>query len=148
MSRVAADSAPDNLVNTWANDDGRDRYLSDGLVRAIENLGQPGIDRLISLGESGVDKETEKVVQAFTMMRTRPAAEAIPRVLENPHLKAEERAAMIRSYENYELDPPLSLAPMVDYLTAHPNEDAAVKQAGAEVLAAGGACRSPSRSNG
>ncbi len=143
MSRVAADGAPDNLVNTWANDDGRDRYLSDGLVRAIENLGQPGMDRLIALGESGVDKETAKAVQAFTMMRTRPAAEAIPRVLENPHLKAEERAALIRSYENYLLDPPLSLSPMVDYLTAHPNEDAAVKQAGAEVLAAGGALPGP-----
>ncbi len=138
MSHVAADGAADNLVNTWANDDGRDRCLSDGLVRAIENLGQPGVNRLVALGESGVEKETDKVVQAFTMMRTRPAADAIPRVLENPHLKAEQRAALVRSYGNYLLDPPLSLAPMVDYLIAHPNEDAAVKQASAEVLGAGG----------
>ncbi|HVS35058.1 MAG TPA: hypothetical protein VMS17_05715 [Gemmataceae bacterium] len=138
MSRVAADGAADNLVNTWAVDDGRDAYLSDGLVRAIENLGQPGIDRLIALGESGVQKETDKVVQAFTMMRTRPAADAIPRLLENPHLKPEQRAAVVRSYENYLLDPPVSLAPMVDYLIAHPKEDAAVKQAGVEALASGG----------
>ncbi len=143
MSHVAADGAADNLVNTWANDDGRDRYLSDGLVRAIENLGQPGVDRLVALGESGVEKETEKVVRAFTMMRTRPAADAIPHVLENPHLKAEQRAALVRSYENYLLDPPVSLAPMVDYLIAHPNEDPAVKQAGAEAMAAGGALPGP-----
>jgi hypothetical protein len=77
-------------------------------------------------------------VQAFTMMRTKPAADAIPRVLVNPHLKAEQRAAVIRSYENYLLDPPLSLSPMVDYLTAHPDEDVGVKQAGAEALGAGG----------
>ena len=30
MSHVAADGAPDNLVNTWAFDDGRDAYLRDG----------------------------------------------------------------------------------------------------------------------
>ena len=138
ISRVAADGAADALVNAWAFDDGRDAYLRDGLVRAIENLGPPGIDRLVSLGESGVQKDTDKVVRAFTMMRTRPAADAIPRVLENPHLSGDQREALVRSYENYLLDPPLSVAPMVDYLLAHPKEDAAVKQAGAEVLAAGG----------
>ena len=68
------------------------------------------------------------------MMRTRPAADAIPRVLENPHLSAAQRAALIRSYHNYLLDPPLSLAPVVDYLKAHPQEDSAVRLAGLEVL--------------
>ena len=71
MSRVAAPGAADVLVNTWAFDDGRDPVLRDGLVRAIENLGKPGVNRLIALGESGVQKETDKVVEAFTMFRTR-----------------------------------------------------------------------------
>lgn len=137
MSRVAGDGAADALVNTWADDNGRDPYLRDGLVRAIENLGQPGMERLIALGESGVKKDWDKMVQALTMMRTRPAAEVIPRALDNPHLNVEQRAALVRSYENYLLDPPLSLAPMVDYLAAHPNEDASVKEASAESLSAG-----------
>jgi quinoprotein glucose dehydrogenase len=136
MSRVAADGAADALVNTWAADDGRDLYLRDGLVRAIENLGKPGVDRLIALGESGVQKETDKAALAFTMMRTRPAAEAIPRLLENPHLAAAQRAAVLRSYENYLLVPPVSAAPALDYLMKHPDEDPAVKRAGVEVLAA------------
>ena len=135
MGRVAAEAAPDNLVNAWAFEESHDVYLRHGLVRAIEDLGAPGIQRLVALGESGVQKETDKVVEAFTMMRTRPAAEAIPRVLENPHLSAAQRAALIRSYHNYVLDPPLSLAPVVDYLKAHPREDSAVRLAGLEVLA-------------
>ena len=134
MSRVAAEAAPDNLVNVWAFEESGDVYLRQGLVRAIENLGAPGIQRLVALGESGVKKETDKVVEAFTMMRTRPAADAIPRVLENPHLSAARRAALIRSYHNYVLDPPLSLAPVVDYLKAHSHEDSAVRLAGLEVL--------------
>ena len=137
MSHVAADGAPDNLINTWAFDDGRDPYLRDGLVRAIENLGKPGVERLIALGESGSQKNLDKAVQAFTMMRTRPAADALPQMLGNPHLSAAQRAALVRSYENYLLDPPVSLAPMVQYLIDHPTEDQAVKLAGAEVLAAG-----------
>ncbi len=134
MSRVAAEAAPDNLVNTWAFEESGDAYLRQGLVRAIENLGAPGIQRLVALGESGVQKETDKVVEAFTMMRTRPAADAIPRVLENPHLSAAQSAALIRSYHNYVLDPPLSLAPLVVYLKAHPHEDSAVRLAGLDVL--------------
>jgi len=138
MSRVAADWAPDNLVNTWAFDDDRDPYLRDGLVRAIEGLGKPGAERLIALGESGSRKELDKAVQAFTMMRMRPAVDALPRMLENPHLTTPQRAALVRSYENYLLDPPVSLAPMVQYLIDHPAEDPSVKLAGAEALATGG----------
>ena len=141
MSRVGAAAAPDNLVNAWAFEENPDPYLCDGLVRAIENLGKSGIDRLVALGESGVKTETDKVVEAFTMMRTRPAAEAVPRVLENPHLTAAQRAALLRSYANYLLDPPASLAPAVDYLMAHPQEDAAVKAAGLKVLALDGLVR-------
>ena len=129
MSHVAGAAAPDNLVNTWSFEENRDRCLRDGLVRAIENLGAPGIERLVALGESGVQKETDKVVEAFTMMRTRPAADAVPRVLENPHLSASQRAALLRSYGNYLLDPPLSPAPALDYLKAHPREDPTVRLA-------------------
>jgi quinoprotein glucose dehydrogenase len=134
MSHVAAPGAADVLVNTWAFDDGRDPVLSDGLVRAIENLGRLGVSRLVALGESGVQKETDKAVQAFTMFRTRAGADAIPRLLENPHLNAVQRIALLRSYNNYLLDPPVSLAPALEYLTTH--KDAAVLKGA--ILALGG----------
>jgi quinoprotein glucose dehydrogenase len=134
MSRVAAAGAADVLVNTWAFDDGRDVVLSDGLVRAIENLGRLGVSRLVALGESGVQKETDKAVEAFTMFRTRAGADGVPRMLENPHLSAAQRIALLRSYNNYLLDPPVSLAPALEYLTSH-KDPAVLKGA---ILALGG----------
>jgi putative membrane-bound dehydrogenase-like protein len=141
IGRVGNPAAPDNLVTTWSFEDGRDVYLRDGLVRAIEELGKPGIERLVALGESGSQGELDKAVEAFTMMRTRPAADAVPRMLENPHLRPAQRAALLRSYANYLLDPPVSPEPAVEYLAAHPEEDAVVKAAGAEALAAAGAVK-------
>jgi putative heme-binding domain-containing protein len=49
-----------------------------------------------------------------------------------------QRAALIRSYSNYLLDPPLDLSPVLTYLTEHPTEEAVVRQAGLEVLAVAG----------
>jgi hypothetical protein len=134
MSNVAAPGAADVLVNTWAFDDGHDVTLRDGLVRAIENLGRLGVSRLVALGESGVQKETDKAVEAFTMFRTRAGADGIPHLLENPHLSAAQRIALLRSYNNYLLDPPASLTPVLEYLTTH-NDPAVLKGA---ILGLGG----------
>ena len=54
MGRLGGAGAADALVNALAFDDGKDVYLRDGLVRAIESLGKPGIDALLALADSGV----------------------------------------------------------------------------------------------
>jgi glucose/arabinose dehydrogenase/HEAT repeat protein len=141
ISRVAAEAAPDNLVVAWSFEEGPDPYLRDGLVHAIENLGKPGIERLVALSESGVQKDIDKVADSFALLRTRPAAEAVPDLLKSPHLSPTQRAALVRSYGAYRLDPPVSPAPVLDYLTARPDEDAAVKRAGLEVLSSAGALK-------
>jgi putative membrane-bound dehydrogenase-like protein len=146
MGRLNADGAADALVNALAYDDGSDPYLLDGLVRAVERLGKPGIERLLALSESGVAKDTHRVVEAFTMMRTRPAYEALPAVLRNPHLSEAERAALVRSYNNYLLDPPVSVQPVFDYLAAHPGEPASVRRAALEVMSAAAALNGPKAS--
>src|SRR5581483_9552308 len=61
MGHVAAPGAADALVNTLAFDESKDIYLRDGLVRAIESLGKPGIERLVSLANSGVEKDLHRV---------------------------------------------------------------------------------------
>src|SRR5262249_14553359 len=114
----------------------------DGLIRAIERLGSAGVDRLLALAESGVAKDSDKVVEVVLALRTRAGAEAIPPLLKNPHLSAGQRADLLRSYSNYLLDPPISLEPAVTYLAAHPKEAAEVKLAGLEVLSLGGALKS------
>jgi putative membrane-bound dehydrogenase-like protein len=136
MARLNAPGAADVLVNTLAADDGKDVYLRDGLVRAVEALGPVGIERLVALADSGVAKDLDRVVDVFAGLRTRPAADVLPELLRNPHLSIEQRAALIRSYANYQLDPPVALAPLVDYVSSNPTEAAAVKLAALEVLSA------------
>jgi putative membrane-bound dehydrogenase-like protein len=142
MGHVAAPGAADSLANALAFDDSRDVYLRDGLVRALEALGAPGIEAMVALANSGDSKVIDKVVEAFAATRTRPAAEAIPGLLANPHLSIARRADLVRSCTNYLLDPPLSLEAVFAYLISHPEEAAAVKLAALEVLAAGGATES------
>jgi hypothetical protein len=138
LSRIGASGVGDHLANAVANDDTKDVYLTDGLVRAIENLGKPGLERLIAVADSGVQKETDHVVEAWTAFLTRPAAELIPTLLGNPHLSDAQRASLLRSYSNYLFDPQLSLEPLTDYLAEHPREFAPVKLAGLEALLLGG----------
>jgi hypothetical protein len=134
MGRVAAPGTEDSLTNALSFFEGEDVFLYDGLLRALERLGKPGIDKLLSMAQSGVDKDRDKVLVAFLALRTRPAAEAIPTLLAYPHLSVSQRANLVRSYSNYLLDPPVSLDGLVDYLNAH-DEGLAVKQAAVEVLA-------------
>jgi quinoprotein glucose dehydrogenase len=138
MGHVGAPGAADSLANALAFDDGRDVYLRDGLVRAIEALGASGIDLLLTLANSGDAKVLDKVVEVFTALRTRPGADAIPRLLANPHLSIAQRVDLIRSYANYLLDPPVSVEPMLQYLLSRADESGAVKLAGLEVLSSGG----------
>jgi putative heme-binding domain-containing protein len=142
MGHVAAPGAADGLANALAFDDSHDVYLRDGLVRALEAIGVPGIDALVTLANSGDAKVIEKVVEAFSATRTRPAAEAIPGLLASPHLSIAQRAELVRSCTNYLLDPPLSLEALFAYLLSHPDEPTAVQLAALEVLASGGVMKS------
>jgi putative membrane-bound dehydrogenase-like protein len=141
MGQIGGPGAADELVNALAFDDGRDLYLRDGLVRAIERRGKDGIERLVALAQSGDDRLLARVVEAFDGLRTRPAAEAIPHLLRDPHLSAEQRAGLVRSYGNYLLTPPVDLEPLADYLLANPGQPPAVKLAAVQVLSLGGTVR-------
>jgi quinoprotein glucose dehydrogenase len=142
MGRVGGPGAADSLVNALAFDEGHDLYLRDGLARAIESLGSPGIDGLLTLAESGDAKNLDKAVETFTALRTRPAADAIARLLANPHVNIARRADLIRSCNNYLLDPPVSLGPVFAYLLSHPEEPIPAKLAGLEVLSCEGSAKS------
>ncbi|MEO2088241.1 MAG: PVC-type heme-binding CxxCH protein [Gemmataceae bacterium] len=138
VGRIGADAAADALANAIKNDDGRDAFLSDAYLRGLERLGKRGIQSLITLAQSGDDGGLKKVVTGFTALRTRPAADALPDLLLNPHLTAGQKAALIHSYMNYQFDPPLSLDPLAKFLAARPDEPKEAKVAGLDVLAATG----------
>lgn len=136
MGRIGAPGAADALVNTLAFDDSRDLYVRNALERALERLGKPGIDRLLALAESGVQKDTERVVNVFAGLRTRAAYDGLPMLLKYPHLTVPQRVELIRSCGNYLLDPAISLDPIVAYLASPAGRAAEVKRAGEELLAA------------
>jgi putative membrane-bound dehydrogenase-like protein len=136
MGRINAEGAADVLVTTFKTENSRDPILYDGLLRAIERTGKPGIQQLLDVVDSGVKADRDRVYEAFLALRTRLAAEAIPTLLRSPHPTTEQRASLIRSYTNYQLDPPVSLEPLIDYLLARPAEAASAKVVIKEVLSA------------
>ncbi|MBY0526895.1 MAG: HEAT repeat domain-containing protein [Gemmataceae bacterium] len=138
LGRLGSTGAADALVNAFKFDNENDAYLHDGLLRAIERVGKPGIERLVALAESGVDKDREKVIDAFLTLRSRAAADALPTLLNYRHNSADQRVGLIKSYSNYLLDPPVSLTPLAEYLDQKPNKPVAVKLAAVEMLASAG----------
>ena len=135
IGKINAAGAADVLVNAYKFDDGRDVYLTDAYLRAIERCGKAGIDRLIGLAQSGDDIDRNLAVSAFTGLRTRAGAAAIPDLLSDPHLTPKQRVTVIKSYSNYLLDPPVSFDPLMDFLMLRMKEPLAVQTAAIETLA-------------
>jgi putative membrane-bound dehydrogenase-like protein len=143
IGRIAAPGAADALGNAFQFDNGKDRFLHNGLISALERLGKPGIEKLLDLANSGIASERDKVVDAFLALRTKAALPFLESMLANPHLSTSQRARLVRSFGNYllpagkgmALDPTIPLKPMVAYLTRHLKDNDAVKRAGVEVLA-------------
>lgn len=142
IGRLGTDGAADSLIAAWRNDAEADPYLKDGYARGLEALGKPGIDAILTLATSG-DKEKDLAVELFTGLRTKPAADALPEMLTNPHVNAAQREALVRSFANYQTDPPISLEPLADFLTRRPDESPAVMIAAAEVFSVSGGPNAP-----
>ncbi len=142
MGHLGADGAIEALANMIAFDDRKDTVLFDGYVRALESLGKPGLERLIELSESGVQQELDRAVNVFGMLRTRAGAELLPTMLKNYHLNNPQKAALLRSYDNYLLDPPVSMEPVLTYILAQPKAAPEVTLAALEVLSLNNALKS------
>ena len=143
MGRLAGPGAADNLATTLSFDESKDVFLRDGILRGLEMLGKPGIDALIALADSGVQKDTDKVVEAFLSLRTREAFAALPTLLKHMHVVSHQRAELIRSTANYQLDPPVSLDPLVAFVASQAKETSEVKKALLEVLGVPGTVKGP-----
>ena len=90
------------------------------------------------------DKDRDLAVEAFLALRTqaggRRAAGTAPAARTSPPA---QREALVRSYTNYQFDPPMSLDPLADYLARRPNEPLEVVRAAVEVFAASGDANAP-----
>jgi quinoprotein glucose dehydrogenase len=147
IGRIHNPGAADVIVNGLQFDRRTDEYLTDGLVRALEHTGKDGIVKLLALADSGSDKDLERVLEVYPTLRTRAAAEKIPALLKNYHVTPEQKVALIRSYLYYQVDPPISMEPLVKFLDELPAQPTkkinevqlnSMKLAGLDVLATSG----------
>jgi putative heme-binding domain-containing protein len=137
LGRVGGGGAASSLVNHLQADRDGDVFLKDAYLRALERLGKPGIEALLALAASG-DKDRDLAVAAFLGLRSLPAAEGLAELLNRPDLTVAQREALVRSYANYQADPPMSLEPVIAYLNRRPNESLDVVRAALEVIAFSG----------
>src|ERR1051325_734191 len=147
IGRIANANAGDVIVNGLQFDKKLDDYLSDGLVRALEHTDKDGITKLLALADSGSDKDLERVLEIYPSLRTREAADKLPALLKNYHVKPEQKVALIRCFTYYQVEPPVSLEPLVQFLDDLPAEPTktitqgqlnAMKLAALDVLATAG----------
>ena len=134
LGRVGASSVAEVLVNAYKFEETNDPFLRDAYIRAIELTGKPGIEAVLQLAQSGDNNNRDLAIRIFVALRIRPAAEALPQMLGYPHLTTAQKEALIRSYANYQLDPPISFDPLASYMAKHPDESRDVVQAAVEVL--------------
>ncbi len=116
LARLGGAGAAENLTAALAFDRSEDAVYRQGLSRGLELLGKSGMDALLTMANSGVQKDSDRVVEVFLSFRSAAALEAIPKLLLNPHLSETQRVALIRSTREYRLDPPASLDPLVSYV--------------------------------
>jgi putative membrane-bound dehydrogenase-like protein len=138
MGRLAGPGTGDNLASALSFDESKDRFLRDGILRALERLGKSGIDALVALSDSGVQKDTDRVVEAFLGLRSRDAFAGLPAILKHMHVSSEQQAELIRSCINYQLDPPVSLDPIVAFVAGQRKAALVVKKALLDALATPG----------
>lgn len=141
IGRIGAPGAEDYLIVAFQNESRGDVYLTDGLIRSLERLGPRGIQKFTELANSGVERQIDRVVDAFATLRTRPAVEALPDLLLNPHLRTAQRVELIKSFGNYLFDPPLGPDLLIRALERQANQPPEVRKAGLEMLAAFGSTR-------
>lgn len=120
IGRINAPLAAETIVNGLQFDKRDDDYYTDGLIRALELTGRKGITKLLELADSGSDKDLKRVLEIYPALRSREAAEKLPVLLKNYHVKPAEKVMLIRAFLGYQHDPPVSVEPIVKFLEELP----------------------------
>lgn len=97
IGKINAEGTADSLVNGVLFYDGNDPLVMDAFTRSLEFTGNDGLDRLNSVGDSGVKKDLRKALDVLGAMRDESAVPAIETWLKNVNLTSGDRAELIRS---------------------------------------------------
>lgn len=105
----------DALIHVYKFDVGHDRALLVGLIRAIEHGGGAAIERLASLAYSGLNVDREKVIEAFTLGRSRAFPQWLKNFVSYPHLTEAELLTLLNSIPYHQDTPANSPAWVIDW---------------------------------
>ena len=123
--------------------DRSDAFLFDGTVRALERLGTSGLERLLVLAGSSQLNRRETAVAALEALRTRDGAAVYEKLLSSEQLLAglsdAETARLLRAYRNFQVEPPVPVTAVVQWLENHPQADAESQVAALETIGLAGA---------
>jgi quinoprotein glucose dehydrogenase len=120
MAKVAAPDGADSLATALSFDIGSDLYLRDGLVRALERLGKPGLEPLLAMANSGEEDRLDLAVESWCALRSPIALELLPQLLNNPHLQTEQRVRLIRSLARFPIGDSGAFLPIIRYFAERP----------------------------
>ena len=95
--KINAPGSADSLINGVLFYDGADPMVVDSFARALEFAGNDGLERLTSVGDSGVKKDLRKAIDTLCMMKTLEVAVVIPDWLKNVNLSPDDKTDLIRS---------------------------------------------------
>ncbi|MFO0948707.1 MAG: PVC-type heme-binding CxxCH protein [Planctomycetota bacterium] len=134
IAKVAGDSKADLLQAQLTMENGKEPFLVDAYVRAFETMGPAAVEKLAFLAASKDSAQRALALDLFHRFRGPAAAKSLQKLIAAPALTAKERADLIRSYRNYQFDPPLAIDGLVEYLDDHPDAPKDVQLAVLEVL--------------
>ena len=106
-----------------------DPIVKDGVLRALERMGEAGVEEVALAIRTRRGTEREAALSWFLGFRSAQAAEALPGLARVPDLGAAERLALIRQFRDIPLDIPLATAGLAEWTVAHPEADPSVKVA-------------------
>ncbi len=111
----------------------------EGLVRAVERLGEPAIRQLSMHVTQRRSRSAATAVIAIESMRSRPAARILDGILfsDIAHLNADQQRSLVRAYRAIQVDPPVSLSTLAAYLVASEDATPEVRLDGLKTLIAG-----------
>ncbi len=112
-----------------------DPAVKDAFVRALERLGDAGVEEVALAIRTRRGVEREAAVAFFTCFRTAPAAERLEGLVKIPDLSTPERIALIRHFTRFPPDVQAPTQGLVEWLVKHSDVEPSLK------IAALDACR-------
>ena len=127
---VPFDAAPTLLAWLLKNPKA-DVVTRDAFVRALESLGEPGVEEVAKAVRERSGGDRAAAVAVFNAFRTEPAAKRLPALATLDDVP--DRLALILQFKDVPLNIPVATQGLADWVAAHPGIPAAEKVAALDV---------------